>query len=288
MTDSLASLPAALASLAAARTLLFVPGNRPERFAKARASGADAIVLDLEDAVPGPDKAAARLAIARAWPGLDGEVPVVVRINAPATEAGREDLRWLARLGRPAVMVPKAEAARDLALVRAALPGSPLLPLVESAAGFLALPRIARADGVLRLAIGHIDFVADTGLRCSDDERELDALRFAVAMHSRARNLAPAIDGVTVALDDEARLRQDARRTLAFGFGGKLCIHPRQVDVVHQVFAPSAGELDWARRVIDVDRLAGGAAVRVDGRMVDRPVVIQAHRTLARAGRRAG
>ena len=108
-------------------------------------------------------------------------------------------------------------------------------------------------------------------------------LRFAVAMATRLHRLAPAVDGVTVRIDDDERLRQDTQRALRFGFGGKLCIHPRQVAVVHDALAPSETEIDWARRVIAADAASGGAAVQLDGRMVDLPVVLQARRTLARA-----
>ena len=134
-----------------------------------------------------------------------------------------------------------------------------------------------------RLVIGHIDFMADTGIQCSAGEPELAPLRFAVAMATRLHRLAPAVDGVTVAVDDEAQLRVDTQRALRFGFGAKLCIHPRQVAIVHDAMAPSADDMDWARRVVAADATAGGAATQVDGRMVDLPVVLQAHRTLARA-----
>ena len=271
-------------SLADARSFLFVPGNRPERFEKAARSGADAIVLDLEDAVPLQDKGAARSAIEAAWPALHAmRVPLVVRINALEQALGQDDLRWLARLlPAPAgVMVPKAESAAALASVRAGLPALPILPLIESAAGWSALQEISRA-GVLRLVVGHIDFMADTGLLCGEDEAELAPLRFAVAMATRAQQLAPAVDGVTAAIQDDARLRQDTRRALRFGFAAKLCIHPRQVAIVHEVLAPTAQEVEWARRVVAADAAALGAAVQMDGRMVDLPVVLQARRLLAR------
>lgn len=267
-------------NLSAARTFLFVPGNRPERFMKAMASGADAVVLDLEDSVPLDDKAVAQSAIADQWAAL-GELGtlVVIRINA-----GEGDLAWLHDLANVrAVMLPKAEAASHVAHVTQAVPGVAIIPLIESAVGYAALPKIASAPGVLRLAVGNIDFMADTGMRCSDDERELTPLRFAVAMQTRLCGLAPAIDGVTTAFDDVARLQADTLRALSFGFGGKLCIHPRQVAVIHEAMRPTAEELQWAQRILDTNAAANGAAVQLDGRMVDMPVVLQAKRTLARA-----
>lgn len=272
-------------SLARARTLLFVPGNRPERFDKALASGADAVVLDLEDSVPTAAKHAARKAIAAAWPSLQARgVPLVVRINPLDSALGHEDVAWLAQLPPGvSVMVPKADGAQSLAALNARFPEAALLPLIESAAGYVNLGQIAGVNGVLRLVVGHIDFVADTGLQCSGDERELAPLRFAVAMHTRLHGLAPAIDGVTTAIDDAALIRADTQRALGFGFAAKLCIHPKQVPIVHAALAPSVEALEWARRVVAADAAAAGAAVQLDGRMVDVPVVLQARRTLARA-----
>ena len=272
-------------ALAQARSLLFVPGNRPERFQKAAQSGADAIVLDLEDAVPPAEKTSAREAIRQQWQALQAlGVPLVVRVNAADSAAWPQDLAALAGLQRlAAVMVPKAESAEALRQAHAALPGVAVLPLVESAAGYEALQHIATAPGVLRIALGHIDFMADTGLQCSDDENELAPLRFAAAMATRTHRLAPAIDGVTVDIGDARRLREDTRRALRFGFGAKLCIHPRQVAVVHEALSPTAAELAWAQRVLAADAASGGAAVQLDGRMVDAPVVLQAQRLVARA-----
>lgn len=270
--------------LAAARTLLFVPAQRPERFDKALASGADAVVVDLEDAVPPAEKASARAALVQAWPALAAApVPVVVRINPPPGDEAAQDLAALAACGEvAAVMVPKAESPQALHAVSTQLPQAALLPLIESAAGWAALAAIAAAPRVLRLAFGHIDFMADTGLQCGEDQRELDPLRFAIAMQTRLCGLASAIDGVTTAFDDARLLREDTHRALRFGFGGKLCIHPRQVPIVHAAMRPTDAELRWAERVLAADAQAGGAAVQLDGRMVDRPVVQQAQRVLSR------
>ena len=270
-----------------ARSFLFVPGNRPERFDKALASGADAVVFDLEDSVPHAAKADARRAIEAAWPALRSRgLPLVVRINAVDTALARDDLLWLMQLPPPsAVMVPKADSTAALASVHAQLNGVALLPLIESAAGYAALPSLGGAPGVQRLVVGHIDFMADTGIEPDETETELAPLRFAVAMTTRVHRLAPAVDGVTVQIDDEARLRRDTQHALRFGFGGKLCIHPRQINTVHAAFAPGDAELDWARRVVAAAEAAGGAAVQLDGRMVDLPVVLRAQRTIQVAER---
>jgi len=264
--------------------LLFAPGHRPERFDKAAQSGADAIVLDLEDSVPAPEKTAARRAIEQDWARLQtAAAPVIVRINSPESEAGSQDLEWLGDLAPAAVMVPKAESTEALAQVHQRLNRVPLLPIVESAAGYCALPAIAAAPGVLRLVIGHIDFMADTGFQCDSTESQLAPLRFAVAMATRLNSLSPAVDGVTVEIGDDEKLRADVQRAMRFGFGGKLCIHPRQVNIVHQAMHPSERELEWARKVLAASAAAGGAAVQVDNRMVDLPVVLQAQRMLGRA-----
>ncbi len=272
-------------SLNAARSFLFVPGNRPDRYEKALDSGADAVVLDLEDAVPPTEKHAARAAIATAWPRLrSAGIPVVVRLNPPGLPAGGEDLDWLAGLDDPpaGLMIPKAESRADLAAVHAARPDAVLLPLIESAAGYDALADIAGAPGVGRLALGHIDFMADTGIQCAEDEHELAPLRFALTIASRCHHLSPPVDSVTLALKDDDRLHRDTLRSLRFGFGAKLCIHPRQVPVIHRAMHPRPDEIAWARRVLDADAGSGGQAVQLDGRMIDRPVVLRAQRLLAR------
>jgi len=272
------------APLAAARSFLFVPANRPERFEKALSSGADAVILDLEDSVPPEDKALARDAIAQQWANLMAQPkPVVIRINPPLGDVGAADLAWLSGLTPcPAVMVAKADDAQTLKAVRIACPEAPLLPLIESARGYASLASIAATAQVVRLVVGHIDFMVDTGMQCSPDQRELDALRFAVAIQTRLNHLAPAVDGVTVDVDDPTLLRADTLRALRFGFGAKLCIHPKQVASVHEALAPTPEEVSWAHRVLEGNRAAGGAAFKLDGRMVDAPVVLQAQRILAR------
>jgi citrate lyase subunit beta/citryl-CoA lyase len=282
-------MSAVAAQLAAARTLLFVPGNRPERFDKAIDAGADAVIVDLEDAVPPAAKDEARRAVAERWGALaERGVPLVLRINPLGSELAAEDVALAATLpGIAGLMCPKAEGAPPLAALQARLGGMvALLPLIESAAGLDALKAIAAAPGVLRLVVGHIDFMVDTGIACDpgdEAEGEQAPLRIAVAMATRLAGLAPAVDGVTVQTGDDARLRADTRRARRFGFGGKLCIHPRQVAVVHETLAPTEAELAWARRVVEADAASGGAAVQLDGRMVDLPVVLQARRTLALA-----
>lgn len=265
-------------SHAPARSLLFVPGSRPERFAKALAAGASRVIIDLEDAVGPDDKDAARDAV-RAW--LSPEHPVVVRINGADTPWFAADLALCADAGVSTVMVPKAEQPAVAEVMRAGARG--VIALVENAAAFAALGLLASAPGIERLAFGSIDFQADLGMRDATED-DLVAFRSALVLASRAAHIAAPIDGVTVALDDDARLREDVLRARRLGFAGKLCIHPRQVAVVNTLFAPSGEEVAWARRVVEAIRAAKGNAVSVDGRMVDRPVVLRAESILRDAG----
>ena len=274
--------------LTEARSFLFVPGNRPERFDKALASQADMVIVDLEDAVPAADKAAARVALATAWQQWPAaqQARVVVRINAAQTACHLDDLAWLPQLpGLPAVMVPKAEKVPDLAGLQNALGVSTmaLIPIIESAEGLANIDALARCPGVLRLAFGNLDFQADLGMACGPDEAELASTRFAIVLASRRAGLAAPIDGVTTDTKDMARVQTDAARSLRFGFGAKLCIHPLQVAAVHTAFAPTAAQIDWAKRVLQAEAAAGGGAFTVDGRMVDPPVLKLARQCLAMA-----
>jgi citrate lyase subunit beta/citryl-CoA lyase len=261
------------------RSLLFVPGARPERFDKALAAGASAVIVDLEDAVAPADKDAARAALA-AW--LRPERPVIVRINGADTPWFGDDLALCGRPGVAAVMCPKAERADTLATLRAA--GAPaLLPLVESAAGLAALGALAAAPGVWRLVFGSIDLQLDLGLRDATED-ELLPFRLQLVLASRLAGIAAPIDGVSTALGDEQQLRDDVQRARRLGFAGKLCIHPRQVALVNRHLAPSADETAWAQRVLAAAGAAGGAAVAVDGKMVDKPVLLRAEAILREAG----
>ncbi len=269
------------------RTYLFVPGDRPERFGKALASGADAVVLDLEDAVLPDAKAAARVAIASFLSTSPALSRVVVRINAEATPWFDEDLDLLSRHPGAALMLPKAERTQTLATVQSRCPGAAVLALVESAVGVLAAEALAAAPGVQRLVFGTLDYALDMALEGElATTVGLDFAASRLALASRAAGLVSPVAGVTPAIDDEALLRAELARARAHGFGAKLCIHPKQVAVVHAALAPSAEELLWAQRVLQAvagakDGQAG--ALQLDGRMVDKPVIERARRIAARA-----
>lgn len=255
---------------------LFVPGDRPDRFAKAAASGADAVILDLEDAVAAPAKADARRAVAEC--ALDRAM-LIVRINAPGTPWFADDLDALARRPPGAVMLPKAETAADVVRVTGRLgPQTAVIALVETAQGLAGLAGLLQGRGVACVAFGSVDFALDIG--CVDSWDVLAPVRMELVVRARAAGLPPPIDGVTRALDDAEAVGRDALRAAQAGFGGKLAIHPRQIGAIHAAFAPSAEDVAWARKVV---ALAHGGAGQVDGQMIDRPVVERAARLLARA-----
>ncbi|WP_203884705.1 HpcH/HpaI aldolase/citrate lyase family protein [Planotetraspora kaengkrachanensis] len=252
------------------RSWLFTPGDRPDRFAKAAASGADVGILDLEDAVAPQNKEAARAAVADAlgWHGA------YVRVNGVDTVWHDDDMAAIT--GRPGllgVFLPKAESPEDLDGL-----GVPAVALVETALGLENAALIAAHPDTVRLAFGNVDFSLDIG--ATDDDLLYARSRLVVV--SRAHELAPPLDGVTTDLSDPALTASDARRARRLGFAGKLCVHPRQVEPVNQAFSITDAELDWARRVVEA--AAGGGAVRVDGQMIDAPRLELAHRLLAEEG----
>ncbi|SAK79663.1 HpcH/HpaI aldolase [Caballeronia fortuita] len=265
----------------AAKTYLFVPGNRPERFEKAYASGADAVILDLEDAVATEAKVEARDAVCK-WLSESGKA--YVRVNAADTEWFKSDLADIVTCaGLLGIVVPKAEDADFLATVSGKLPPhAVLLPLIETAVGFESLRAIARSPKVERLLFGTIDFQVDTGIR--GDGEELQYFRSEITLVSRLAGLAGPVDGVTATLDDGEQLRLETLRGRDLGFRGKLCIHPKQIAHVNAAFTPNADEIDWAKRVLKAVEKSKGSATTVDGKMVDVPIILKARDVLQSAG----
>jgi citrate lyase subunit beta/citryl-CoA lyase len=262
-----------------ARSWLFVPGDRPDRFAKAARAGADATILDLEDAVSDAAKTRARTAVA-AW--LSPEHPAYVRINPPGTDAHDEDLAAVLRPGLAGLMVPKAEDPEGTrALALRLPPGVTLVPLVETALGVWNARRLAATPTVERLAFGSVDLQLDAGVDGDDDA--LLYARSRLVLASRVARVSAPVDGVTTTIADPARLVADVDRARRLGFAGKLCIHPDQVPAVNDGFAPTPRELTWARRVVSAAAATAHGALRIDGEMVDRPVLARAASILARA-----
>lgn len=264
------------------RSYLFVPATRIDRVAKAHAAGPDAVIVDLEDAVAPSDKASAREAAARDLPGTGS---VFVRINGPESEWFEDDLKLCATLGVSGVLVPKAEEVEHMRhAVQRLKSGTPILPLIETARGFSNLAALGKTPQVQRFVFGSIDFQLDLGI--TGEGEELLYFRSGLVLASKLAGIQPPVDGVTVELNDAQRVRDDALRGKRLGFGGKLCIHPKQVAPVNECFYPTADEVTWAKRIVDVAAAGKGAAVAVDGKMVDRPVILKAEEILREAGRR--
>jgi citrate lyase subunit beta/citryl-CoA lyase len=268
-------------------TFLFVPGTRSDRFIKALESGADGIILDLEDAVAEEDKQKARDAIHSAWPTFTAEQKkrLIIRSNAPGSHFYAADLILAKALDVACLLIPKSESLDQINGAALILPNTAIIPMIETAIGLDRLNEIANSEQVLRLALGNIDLQADLRMVCDPQETELQHARFQMVLASRLAQIAPPIDGVTPSTDDIERITDDAERAKRMGFGGKLCIHPKQVSIVKDAFMPTSEEVSWAQRVIEADQASKGGAVKLDGRMIDRPVVLLDQRTLALAGK---
>lgn len=257
---------------------LFVPGDRPDRFAKAMAAGADRVIIDLEDAVRPEAKPAARAAIASAE--LDWS-RVAIRINPASSPFWRDDLAFLPGSRAAAIIVPKAESAAEVAQAFEAAGRSPeMLPQIETALGLDRVDEILHAPGVRRVAFGHLDYALDIG--AEPEWEALTHVRQTLVWRSRLAGKEAPVDSVTPELD-EAKVAAEAQMVRRLGFGGKLLIHPRQIAPALSAFLPDAARIDWARRVMNaVDDGANGALV-LDGRMIDKPVEDAARRILALA-----
>jgi citrate lyase subunit beta/citryl-CoA lyase len=262
-------------------TALFVPGDRPDRYGKAAASGADVVIIDLEDAVAPAAKDAARAAAVSAL--ASGELSALVRVNGAGSSWLADDLAALTELTSRAgqtlagVMVPKAADPAGVAAVADSV-RAPVVCLVESALGVARASDLAAVPGVVRLAFGALDFAFDVG-------SDVDAItgqvaRAEVVIASRAAGLPGPWESPSTDLADLARVEATSRNARLLGFGGRLCIHPAQLAPVRAGFAPTPAEVEWARGVVG----AGAGVERVGNQMVDRPVLERARRILRLAG----
>ena len=245
------------------------------------------MIVDLEDAVPLSDKDAARDAIRRELAPFLKQCPerIVVRINACGTPYLDDDLRLMDELGIRHLMLPKTESAEQLKQVSQALSFTPvLIPMIESPQGVDQLKAIAAHPNTLRLSLGNIDLQFSFGLQCGPDELELLPVRHQLLLASRLAEIAAPIDGVTVQIESDTQLQADILRGKRLGFQAKLCIHPKQVDAVIQGFQPSEQEVTYAQAVVAADKAANGGVVQLNGKMVDRPVVMLAKFVLQKAG----
>lgn len=266
------------------RSLLFVPGARPERFEKALAAGADVVCVDLEDAVPPSGKAEARAATLAWLASLPAGSSVGLRINGLGTLEGLRDLTALAEAKvQPALlMLPKTSHAEEIRIVREVLGDStpPLWPIVESAQALQNAWDIAGAPGVSGVLFGGADFSADLGVTMDWEPLFLARATLAAAC---ARAGIQLMDVPHIDVGDAAGLEAGTQRVKAMGFTGRACIHPVQVPVVDAVFAPTQVEVAQALRVLEAFEAAGGAAALLDGKLIEAPVIRSARRVLSHA-----
>ncbi len=276
-----------MSSLASARSLLFVPGNDGHKLEKALSAGADAVVADLEDAVPAAEKETARKLVAEVFAGPRTASLVAVRVNGAGTAFWDDDLRALAPLPLDMLVLPKATPG---AVAELPEEGPPVLAIVESARGLKHAYETASAPRVAALALGAVDLGLELGLEPRPDGQEVLLARSQLVLDSAAAGIRSPFDLVHLDTRDADGLERECRLARSLGFRGKLCIHPAQVEIVNRVFSPQEKEIEHARRIVDVyERSAteGRGAVALDGQMVDLPVVERARQVLAQAERSA-
>jgi citrate lyase beta subunit len=275
------------------RSLMFVPGTRPDRFEKAMTAGADAVVLDLEDAVEPSRKTEARGHVAEflSRPPVSDAIRVV-RFNAVNTAAGEADLELFGpRPSFDGLLLPKVETVGLVDLVNRifvehAGKRVPLLLQLETPRGLLRAADIAAADApIAALVFGAEDFTAQLGVPRTIEGEELLLARSQVVLAAAAAE-TDAIDTVFIDVNDAQTLRRDCERARALGFRGKIAIHPKQVPVINEVFTPGSAEVDRARRIIETYEAAAASGVGVttlQGQMVELPIVDRARRLVVLA-----
>jgi len=282
------------------RSLLFAPGNHPRRVEKAFTVGADAVILDLEDAVAIAEKAAARKAVAAAL-AQPRRCRGYARVNAPSTPYCYADLVAVIGQGADGVVLPKVESAADLHAIDwlianlerqhgVEVGSTDLIPIIETAVGMQRIDRVVQARGlrpyegrwrVRRLAFGAADYAAEVGIAPGLDEPELADARARIVLASRAAGLEGPLDSPWFHLRESEAFSRALERSRRSGFQGRLCIHPDQVQPANTAYAPSADEVARAERIVaafEAAEASGEAAIQVDGQMIDYPV---AHRARA-------
>jgi citrate lyase subunit beta/citryl-CoA lyase len=280
------------------RSLLFVPGDQPKKIAKSWQSGADCVVLDLEDGVVPNQRMVARQAVALSLASLPSGLPhILVRINGNPAE-WKEDLDSAVHPEVFGLMVPKCASANDLieldralqsAEERRGIVGRPirLFLLIETARGLLDLPSlVAASDRTAGLVLGAEDLCLDMGINRTRRGAELSFARWQITLCAHANGVA-AIDAVFTNFEDLDGLWQEARSARNIGFTGKLAIHPRQIDAIHSAFAPDESEIDEARAALaafERAQASGMGAIAFDGKMIDEPIAQRLREILRRAG----
>ena len=284
--------------LAVIRSFMFTPANHPRRVEKVFQIGADAVILDLEDAVAVAEKVGARDDVVAAFSGSQRDCLHYVRINSVETEFWRDDIQATVGSWLDGVVVPKVESAVALLEVERAIAEAEdkagleagcldILPIIETAKGVEAAAEIATAGSrIRRFAFGGGDYTLDLDYEWSADEDVLAYARARLSHASRLGGLLPPIDTVVLQINDDARFTASAQRGRKFGFGGKLCIHPSQVPLTNAIFSPSAEEIAHATAVVaafEAAEASGSASIQLDGYFIDYPIVYKSQRILALA-----
>ena len=275
---------------ASIRSLLFVPGDNAAKLEKAKGVAVDALIFDWEDAVLDEHKAQARATTAAALRARDGyPQPVLIRLNPAGGEAFAADCEALAACPADAVMLPKCESPADIRLLERRSPAAlGIFAVIETPRGVLQAPAIAAcSERVRAFLFGAEDYSAAMGIERSPGEAELLYARSATVTAARAYGIE-AFDSPAMDYRDPEALRASSLRGRRLGFSGRAAIHPNQIPVIEEAYAPAAEEAAEAREILQRFASAGAGAVGLDGRLVDEPILRQARRILARFERRGG
>lgn len=258
------------------RSYLYVPATRLDRIEKAFAAGADAVIVDWEDAVAAEQKAEVRLRTAEYLSTHTHQV--WLRINAADSPEHTKDLAVLSSLNQLAgIFLPKAQSQAEIEQV-AHVSGCPIVAIIETAAGILNLASMAKANGLVAFSFGCLDLANQLGMKPQSAAAEMmmDKLRMDLLLHSIAAGINPPIDTVYPKLNDDVGLRTQASKSRNLGLVGMMCIHPQQIAPLHETLQPTEAELSFAQRIREQYQNGAGAAFQLDGQMVDMPVILHA------------
>ncbi|HCN16913.1 MAG: CoA ester lyase [Psychrobacter sp.] len=275
------------AAISKNKTWLFVPATRIDRVAKAFASDADAVIVDLEDAVAQEDKAQAREALKKYYDDQNdtqNHQPIWLRINQAGSQAFPKDIALCQQMPKIAgVLLAKAEKAADIEYVHQRT-GLPVIALIESAAGLYHIDSMAKTTGLIAFSYGFLDLCNDLRVQAGTPSADIIAnqIRYQLILTSKIHQLAPPIDTIYPDFNDGAGLRARVQLWSQMGMLGMLCIHPKQVATVQQALQPTASELEFAQRVVAEYEQSGQAVFKIEGEMVDAPVIERCRQLLAK------
>lgn len=261
------------------RSFLFVPANRTERYSKALNSGSDAVIIDLEDAIPTEHKLESR-ALLKQWLLDHPTEKVMIRVNADQTEWFAEDIQLAQLSNVTALVLPKAEQKKAFEAIQK-IRSIDVYPIIETPYGMAHVEQIAQFPAVQALMFGSIDFQLEMDM--TGDYLELMSFRNRMVLASKLAGIENPIDGVTADFANTELVRTETLQAKKLGFQGKLCIHPNQVKIVNQTFNPSPEEIQWAQEIIKAVQAADGQTISLNGKMIDKPIILKAEKILKQA-----